>query len=172
MKQINQIAIKQGGVPNARGACTHDDNSLGAKSRRPSNALTPIIFEINRREQKKWLLSPLGRQRPALSARVNWGANCLDAGWSRFCQDLGNGSPSQVHHRRSVDRVKRCSKKMLCGCLPGGRSASQTGRVATCDHSHVWSVQEAFLLFPSVNFEDDRVRAAPSLSTCTVLEVY
>ena len=69
MKQINQIAIKQGGVPNARGACTHDDNSLGAKSGTRS-WLTPITFEINRREQKKWLLSPLGRQRPALGARA------------------------------------------------------------------------------------------------------
>jgi hypothetical protein len=36
---------------------------------------------------------PLGRQRPALGACANWGANCLDAGWSRFCQDLGDGSP-------------------------------------------------------------------------------
>jgi hypothetical protein len=39
-------------------------------------------------------------------ACANWGANCLDAGWSRFCQDLGDGSPSQVHHRRSLDRVE------------------------------------------------------------------
>jgi hypothetical protein len=34
-------------------------------------------------------------------------------------------------------------------------SVSQTDRVATCDQSHVWSAQEAFLLFPSVNFEND-----------------
>src|SRR5262245_25578700 len=43
-------------------------------------------------------------------ACANWGANCLDAGWSRFCQDLGDGSPSQVHHRRSVGRVERRSR--------------------------------------------------------------
>jgi hypothetical protein len=34
-------------------------------------------------------------------------------------------------------------------------SDSQTDRVATCDHSHVCWLQEAFLLYPSVNFESN-----------------
>jgi hypothetical protein len=48
---------------------------------------------------------PLGRQRLAFGSGAHRGANCLDARWSRFCQDLGDRSRTQVRDRRSVDRV-------------------------------------------------------------------
>ena len=73
-----------------------------------------LIFRATRsRGHGRCAALPLGRQRPALGACANWGANCLDAGWSRFCQDLSDGSPSQVRHRRSVDRVERWSSPSL-----------------------------------------------------------
>jgi hypothetical protein len=44
--------------------------------------------------------------------------------------------------------------------LVGSRGISSV----SCDHLHVWSAQAAFLLFPSVNFEDDRSGIAASVN--------
>jgi hypothetical protein len=89
----------------SRAAAAHNLSS----KRRTSRACTGwVIFRATRSPgHGRCAALTSGRQRPALGACADWSANYLDAGRSRFCQDLGHGSSSQVHHRRSVGRIER-----------------------------------------------------------------
>jgi hypothetical protein len=60
---------------------------------------------------------------------------------------------SIAHLQRDPSKIRqrRLSESQL-----GAHSDFLIGRVATFGHSHVWSAQEPFLLFPSVNFGSRR----------------
>ena len=67
-------------------------------------------FRFRRKIGNSWerfMLNTEPRSLYVMTGASRHGANCLDAGWSRFCQDLGDGPPAQVRHRRSMDRVER-----------------------------------------------------------------